>query len=456
MVAAAFQPLFRSGRAGADPHIAWEQWLLRAALLVTGAVQFAARNTGGGLVALEGLVWTFLPFLVEWLGHTHVPRAVSRTFIAIVALQFVSESMKLFEIFYYWDKILHPLEVALGTLIFAWLFLGYVDTYRLRLSRPCVGALAMLLGAAFGTLWEFVEFTGDWFGNADLQKSNADTMTDIFSNDVGAYLATIAALWLYHRAIEAEGRRALGEFARWLTRGPGHLFERHGKLAGSVATAILALAAFAFWFFGRQTAPPLPPGPPIAAPRSWSFTSTGLDHDVSVLDGYWQPDPRGVCRLNPEHPRPGSEKPGLVSLAPGSLLGNAGGFVARAHYIEQRPPPGTGSQMTAGIAFGIRDKDTFYVLESSSLHDVVRLDRYVRGTRRDVREEHAVTRGDEWHDLEVRVAGDRVTAVLDGRPLFTQTRVPDTAGGLGLWARATNAACFATASVEPLPSGTTA
>lgn len=432
--------------------VAWEEWALRAVLLITAVVLFAARNVSGALVALEGLAWTLLPLAIQRFGRIAVPRSVSLTFTACIALQFVGESIKLFEIFYYWDKIVHPLEVALATAAFAWLLLGYVDTYQLRLSRPAIGALSMLIGATLGTLWEFIEFLSDWFGNADLQKSNADTMTDVFSNDVGAYLAALGALWLYHRALRDDARRELGHFARWLTHGPGRLLERRGALVGAIFTLLLAALVLAAWLVDRRPIPPVPAGQPLAQPRSWNLTSASIGADVAVLDGDWQPDPHGLCRVNLDRPRPGSERPGLLSLAPDSLLGPSP-FVLRAHYLEVRPPLGTGTQMTAGIAFGIRDARNFYVLEASTLHDVVRLDRYVHGTRRDVREERVRTRGDEWHDLEARVERDRVTAVIDGRPVFTQTRLRDVDGQVGLWARATATACFQSASASPLSSG---
>jgi hypothetical protein len=80
----------------------------------------------------------------------------------------------------------------------------------------------------------------------------------------------------------------------------------------------------------------------------------------------------------------------------------------------------------------------------------VRLDRFIHGRRRDLRERRVRTHGNEWHELQVQVRGDRVGAFLDGRLVFEQTRVVDTAGGVGLWARASATACFSQASVSPV------
>jgi hypothetical protein len=130
--------------------------------------------------------------------------------------------------------------------------------------------------------------------------------------------------------------------------------------------------------------------------------------------------------------------------------GADGPFAAATHAWTERPPFLSGSMMDAGLVFGLRGPDDFYLLRESTLHDTVSLDRYVHGRKRNLREEHILLRGDEWHELRAEVAGVRVTAIMDGRPLFDQDGLTDLDGGLGLWARVTTAGCFADATVEPL------
>jgi hypothetical protein len=120
----------------------------------------------------------------------------------------------------------------------------------------------------------------------------------------------------------------------------------------------------------------------------------------------------------------------------------------QAHYLEERPPKTEGSQMDAGIAFGIRDAQNFYLVEESALHDILRLDRYIHGKRRDLREKLVRTHGNEWHTLDLTVAGDQVTAGLDGETVFEVSGVSDTAGGVGVWGRTAAATCFDSAQVQ--------
>src|SRR5258708_37216606 len=119
----------------------------------------------------------------------------------------------------------------------------------------------------------------------------------------------------------------------------------------------------------------------------------------------------------------------------------------RARYFEERPPISQGTEMDAGVGFGIRDAQDFKLLEQSALHDVLRLDRYIYGKRRDLREKLYRTHGNEWHTLQLDVVGSSVTAGVDGETIYTVSDVPDASGGIGLWARASAATCFSSVRV---------
>ena len=422
----------------------WESWLLRLALLATAAYQVTSDNKDGAVVAGEGFVVSLLPLLIQRLAGTHVPRPLELAFVLGMALQFISESTKLFELFTYWDKVVHPTLVALTGMIAAWSLLGYRDAFARRVPVHLAGAFGMLLAMAVGAFWEFVEFASDWFGDANLQKSNADTITDIISNDIGAFVATLFGLWLYMHVFSDNQRRELGLIARWLAHGPRLLLQRHGRPIGAVACAAFAGVLFLAQWSDRD-APALASGLPSGQSRSWNFVADPSG-DTLVLAGDWVADERGICRENLESPKPGSEKMGLLELAPGSEYGDQP-YTIEARYYEERPPIERGTEMDAGIAFGIRDDKDFRLVEQSALHDVLRLDRYVHGKRRELREKLVRTHGNEWHVLHVYVSGSTVTASVDGETVFAVEQVPDTDGGIGLWARATAATCFSDARV---------
>lgn len=425
----------------------WESWLLRVALLGTLAFQVATGNRAGALVAGEGFIVSLIPIAVERFSKTHVPRALEFVFVLGMALQFISESTKLFELFTYWDKLVHSTLVALTAIVGAWLLLGYRDAFGKRIPTQFAAVFGLLLGMCIGAFWEFIEFVSDYFGDANLQKSNGDTMTDVIGNDLGAFVATLFGMWFYFHVLSDEQRRDMGSVARWLAHGPYRLFQRHGRLVGSVVAVLFAAVLVLSQWVDRNP-PALASGLPSGQTNRWDFIADPTGGTLA-LAGDWVPDPeRGICRVNLEQPKPGSEKMGLLALAPGEVYGADGqSYSLQARYYEERPPIVSGTEMDAGLAFGIRDDQDFDLLEQSALHDVLRLDHYVHGKRRDLREKLYRTHGNEWHVLKVDVAGARVTASVDGEPIFTVDNTPATAGGIGLWARTAATTCFSEANV---------
>jgi hypothetical protein len=420
-------------------------WLLRASLLALAVGQLLAHNPGGAMVALEGFVVSLLPLGIARLGRVHVPRPLEWAFVFGMALQFASESTKLFELFYYWDKVVHPTLVALTGMLGAWLLLGYRDTFSKRIPIHLVAAFAMLLAISVGAFWEFVEFGSDWFGNADLQKSNGDTLTDILANNTGAFVATLLALWLYTRFFTDPQRERTGRVAVWLADGPTRLVRRRGALVGALVTVLLTSVLFLSQWIDRGV-PALAANLTPGASRQWQFAGS-VPSDALVLSGDWLLDSRGICHQNLDRPRPGSEKMGVLELTPGVTYGGQP-FRMQARYYEERPPELQGSEMDAGVAFGIRDEGDFGLVEQNALHDVLRLDEYIHTRRRDLRDKLFRTHGDEWHTLEVAVTGATVTASVDGQPIYTVADVPDTNGPVGLWARGAAATCFSDVSID--------
>jgi hypothetical protein len=428
------------------PH--WESWALRALLLALTVWQLVTGNRDGATVAGMGLAVSLIPVLITRFSGWHVPRNLELTFVFAMFLQYTSESLKLFELLTYWVKIVHPTEIFLATGVATFLLLGYRECHELDIPDGLAAFGSMLFGMALGASWELVEFSLDWFGNANLQKSNADTMTDILTNDAGAIFGALFAFWLFRHHTSQRAREQSGEIADWLTGRLSQLLGRHGKLVGVIVALIFAAIIFAGWYIDRGPIPNPPAG--IGHAADWRFTDTPASDDDQILLGEWHESQQGLCRSDSEPPRPGSEKMGLVALEPGESFGAQSGFRLSGTYYLKRPALGTGTAMDAGLVFGLRDPDNFYVLTASAIHDTVALHRYLHGRQRWVREEHYLTRGDETHALSVEVQGDRVAAAIDGKKLFDERGIVDTDGGIGLWARVTALGCFSDVQVTPL------
>jgi hypothetical protein len=157
-----------------------------------------------------------------------------------------------------------------------------------------------------------------------------------------------------------------------------------------------------------------------------------------------------MCAVPEVAPQPGSEQDALLALEPGTAFLSEPGFSISTRLMARQPPLGAGTSMDTGMAFGIRDPHNYYLLKVSAIRDVVRLERIVQGRRRDLREERFRARADRWYDVALTVQGDRVIATAGGQPVFEETGVVETAGGIGLWARVTLAGCFAHVDAAPL------
>ncbi len=95
----------------------------------------------------------------------------------------------------FWDKFLH---LQSGFLLGA---AGYVLVYilnenkktPLNLSPGFVSLFAVTFSLALGVAWEVFEFAGDtWFGQAEWQAENADTLGGLLAHGAGALIASIA------------------------------------------------------------------------------------------------------------------------------------------------------------------------------------------------------------------------------------------------------------------------
>ena len=267
-----------------------------------------------------GVVVVMIPVLITHFSGWRVPRNLELIFVFGMVLQYASESLKLFELLTYWDKIVHPTEIFLATGVATFLLLGYRKCHDLDIPDGLAALGAMLFGMALGSSWELLEFALDWFGNANLQKSNADTLTDVLTNDAGAIFGALFAFWLWRHHTSELAREESGRIADWLTGRLAKLLGEHGFAVGIAVALVFAAIIFAGWYVDRGPIPNAPAG--IGHAADWRFAATDAPPgDAQVLLGDWQPGAQGICRADPQPPQPGSEKMGLVALEPGEASG---------------------------------------------------------------------------------------------------------------------------------------
>jgi prolipoprotein diacylglyceryltransferase len=141
---------------------------------------------------------------------------------------------------------------ALGfSLLIGLLVLGWRDRKGIELGDQQATLLSILAGIQFGVLWKLVEFVLDWVWNADLQKSNTETVVDLLWNDVGAVVGAVLSARLYCHVANASQRAKLGAVATWLVSGPSRGLDRHGGLVTIVLAVLASLTVAGLWLAGR-------------------------------------------------------------------------------------------------------------------------------------------------------------------------------------------------------------
>jgi hypothetical protein len=114
----------------------------------------------------------------------------------------------------------------------------------------------------------------------------------------------------------------------------------------------------------------------------------------------------------------------------------------------------SGTMLTAGIAFGVRNPDSYYVVSANALEQRVDLLLVMNGSieRIETGAEVNIESG-RWHALKVIFNDEHVAVALDQKVLFTtydRTRRKD--GRIALWTREDNVTRFDQIEVRPLPN----
>ena len=148
---------------------------------------------------------------------------------------------------------------AVVVLGFGVLALAYRDRRNVHLPDQLAALLSMLVGVAFGMLWELVEFILDWVASTDFQPTNTSTMLDLLASDVAAVIGAVLATRLYCRSLTVRQRGQLGDLAAWLADGPNQVLHEHGFAMTLAVSAVVVAVVAGLWFAGRPV-----PGFPIS------------------------------------------------------------------------------------------------------------------------------------------------------------------------------------------------
>ena len=207
---------------------------------------------------------------------------------------------------------------------------------------------------------------------------------------------------------------------------------RYGLCVVGTAALLAACAG------GQAAVPRQPGGHRVTAGPPWTFdavASAGLPAGAVPLGGAWGVRAEGDAPSPPNALCETATAP-LAALSLGDASYTDVALSASLKLVSGH------AARAAGLAFRIRDRDNYYVLEADAAAGRVRLVRYVGGDLGGIAESPAAVAAGAWHRLRAEAAGDRLRGFLDDRPVIDVADGTHAAGAVGLWTRADSSACF--------------
>lgn len=156
--------------------------VLRALVILTGIRSLATHNYESAALCALILILFLVPSFFEELLEVSIPpvfQVIIYTFI--YAAEILGEVNKYYTVIPGWDTMLHTINgflcAAIGlSLVF---ILNRRDSKNLHLSPFYLAMAAFCFSMTIGVIWEFIEYTADYFLYLDMQK-------DVIIKDIGS------------------------------------------------------------------------------------------------------------------------------------------------------------------------------------------------------------------------------------------------------------------------------
>jgi hypothetical protein len=104
----------------------------------------------------------------------------------------------------------------------------------------------------------------------------------------------------------------------------------------------------------------------------------------------------------------------------------------------------------AGILFNLKPNGDYLTVRANCLENNLVLWQFVKGKRSSVKwVRNTPTASRQWHDLKVRIAGNKIEGYLDGKLYLEHTLAEPASGKIGLWSKADSRMYFDAYTATP-------
>lgn len=160
--------------------------------------------------ALLGIILIFVPEIARKILRIQLPEATVYFYWFFLFISvFLGTVLHLIEIISFWDKILHTVSPMVLTAIgYGLIFMLLKNASSKNVSLWLFLLAGFAFAGLFGVFWEFWEFICDSLADMNLQRyatldgtlfigreALMDTMGDLFTNTIGAFLMGIFAFF---------------------------------------------------------------------------------------------------------------------------------------------------------------------------------------------------------------------------------------------------------------------
>ena len=173
--------------------------LFEIILMGTVFVHIASRQWKNLSLTLLAMVCLILPFIITRIANIKKillpPRFESITLIFILMAQYLGEIVKFYQIFWWWDLVLHAIFGSYVVIIALFSLEGIVrrelETTEQRFTFFII-LFAFSFSIALGTMWEMFEFAGDYLFKSNMVKGGLeDTSTDMLIKIFAAFITSV-------------------------------------------------------------------------------------------------------------------------------------------------------------------------------------------------------------------------------------------------------------------------
>ncbi|WP_367272269.1 hypothetical protein [uncultured Dysosmobacter sp.] len=148
-------------------------YTLRVLVIVALVRQMMLQNFEGAFFCVLTILLLYVPSWIQVKLHIELPPPLEITILCFIfAAEILGEVNAFYQLIPGWDTMLHTLNGFLAAAVGFSLVLLLNDDERLTfdLSPFFLALVAFCFSMTIGVLWEFFEFSMDWFFHTDMQK----------------------------------------------------------------------------------------------------------------------------------------------------------------------------------------------------------------------------------------------------------------------------------------------